>query len=337
MLLLLVPIVSAASAPTSEAEVNALLRGLIAEKPAARIDAANALMKTPPPLVHLLDRTTIDPACAEKVSVGDVADLSPTCQRWNQAMYHFVRVVGALARDSVNPATPLGAWCLPRTQPSADDRLMEPACPLVGRLRWMVNDGFDDADFLVFGDAPPFAIPEVASTEALTTAAHTAYVTALQPPIPNPATLAKYPQWSATEGTRSFHVVPVCGGLASMRELCSFHLVVHDGDRFERTVFLPTTTTNGKNEVGIPYPGIRMPAAVHVLLEGPHAMVVTDGGCCGDQTRRTTVYDVTAAPRFVCEVSESLADPDAGPPVKMPRFTPLGCVSRTAVANTPAP
>ena len=306
------------------------MRQLIDASPEVRIAAANALVKTPPELVGHLRASTIEPTCAELIGGQNLEKVTARCERWNHAMYHYVRVIGTLARQSVDPSTALGKWCLPRTQPHASDRIENPACPLISTLRWMVVDPFDQPEFMDLDDLEggttlPFEIPATVSATALTTTAHKAYVAALQPAI-TAATLPTYPQWSVTQGSRSFHVVPICGGSAGFYEQCAFHLIVTDGPRFERTIRMPATSLTGAPDPGTPYVNVRMTHALHVLLEGNLAAVVTDGGSGDDHTRRYDVYDVSGTPTLRCELEVELANVEQAPAPKLPRVDQGRCV-----------
>lgn len=333
---MLLPFLSAAFAakpPASEADVDALLRQLIAEDSKARIAAANALAATPPELVRHLDAAAISD-CATRVSERDLDDAPDECLRWNHAMYHYIRVVGSLARQSVDPSTPLGAYCVPRSQPGPSGDNDEPACPLGAPLHWMVHDQFDAPDWIE-ADAThggkPIELDEALSGATFEKAAREAWVAMFQPDMPDVTALERYSPYSAEKGGTRFAVVPICDGAVGFYEKCAFHLfaVADGGGRFGRTVLMPGTTLEAEPDPGTPYTNLRMVETVHIEVseDGRYGMFVTDYADGDDRNRRIDVYDLSGAPKPHCHLEHGLVLPAGEPviPVRMPEITDQGC------------
>jgi hypothetical protein len=324
---------AAPDAPATEADVDRLLTQLVAPESDARIAAANALAKTPPALFrHLDDIETIAPECYAKVSTADVAALTETCERWNHAMYHYIRVVSSLAKKSTDARDPVGRACLAKTQPHPDDRVTDaPLCPLPSRLRWMVEDRFAEYEILDpadMGDAPVFAeLPEAVAGQALKKAARTGWLEALTPDIPDEKTLREYRPWTAATRSTAFSVLPICGGRPSFNETCAFHLFATGEGRFDRTSFVFPDPTDGNAPAGMPYVNFRMVGAVHIDIteDGRFGVFATDYGCCGDETRRIDVYDLKASPAHHCHLETALPPPGEKAPFTLPTITPEGC------------
>lgn len=181
------------AAPASEADVRRHLEALLAPDADARIAAANALARTPPALVQHLQRTAVP--CTDVVD-DDTRPIEGRCERLNHALYHFIRVVGALAEDSVDPGTELGAACLARRD--GPDR-----CALVSELRWMHSNPFETVFLSGTGDRGPELPPELRG-DALLASVRQAYTDALSPELTDEATLQRHRPLSATAGDTTF-------------------------------------------------------------------------------------------------------------------------------------
>jgi hypothetical protein len=302
-MLFLLPVLAAP--PTNAPEVHALLSQLLDAEDATRVAATEDLLATPPMLLNELAIANLHPACAERVAERNYTDLPTVCHRWNQAMVHYIRVVGQLAWQTTDPTTRYGAWCLPRTQPRPGVPVREPACGTVSQLRLMINDGFDVPEFLEEDGEPlGFSIPDHAKAARLTQLATEAYRTALTPTLTF-ATLPHYPSWAGTDGYTQVNVVPLCGGLPSFQEVCAYHVVVQHEGRFETTAWLPPMNTSDPDG-DLPYGAARMLQAAHVRVDGKRATFITDGGSGGDESRRYWVYDVSAAPRLICRTEGAI-------------------------------
>lgn len=325
-------VAAAAEPPQTEAQVQALLRQLLAPEAADRVAAANALSKTPPPLVAHLQVGSIDATCYSHVSRADLDGAPEACLRWNHAMYHFVRVVAALGRQSVDPSTALGTYCVARTQPHPGDLVEKPACDLGATLRWMVNDPFEEHELIgpeATHGGKPVDLPDLVSRSALEKTAREGWIAMLGAAPKDAADLARRQPFTAERDGVRFSVLPVCGGRSSPRELCAFHLSVGSDEKLATTTLLPPLEPGGDNPAGMPYAPFRDVHAVHVLVAegGRHGALVTDYGGFEDDTRRIDVYDLTSAPRHHCHVELELGV-ERGSPVpapKLPTITADGC------------
>lgn len=307
--------------PASAEDVRAGLEALLDPDPKARIAAANTLATTPPALVGHLDPTGIDAVCAEHVASRSMTGMPERCKRWNHAMYHYLRVVGALAAKSADPATPLGAWCLPKTQPAPGRTVDDPACPLISHLRWVVHDGFDRPEVWDFepSDDGAFDLPEAVLGATLLASARASYEAALSPAVPDAAALARHDPFSVEHQGRRFSVLPICGGRPGFSETCAFHVFVEDGARFQQTSLLPFTP---ELEASHLYANLRMTSAPQLSFtrDGHHGVIWTDGGGGDDHTRRYTVFDLSEAPRVRCTLEQPMEQP-----ARTPVVTPGGC------------
>jgi hypothetical protein len=253
-------------------------------------------------------------------------------------MYHYIRVVGALARHSVDPDHPVGAWCIPRTQPRPGDMVEDPVCPMASRLRVIVNDGFGIADMLYLEDLAEVEnvpkLPPELDGKALEATARDLYAKAMTPSLPDAAALARVQPWSAAAGGTRFSVLPRCGGRPGFREECSFTMAVQAGDRFATKTFLPRLATHDEHHrnmeevAGLPYSNLRMVQTVHIQVsdDGRYGLFATDYGCCDDRNRYIDVYDLRAAPEPLCHLEVDLVVLEGPvPELRFPVVGPDGC------------
>jgi hypothetical protein len=270
------PILAAPAAPASAHDVEARLAELYSSDASVRLAAANALARTPPELVAALAPT-------ELPCWSGVLDLeSSGCRYHNHALYHLVRVLGSLARQSLDLATPYGRACVATRRRT---------CPALEALRSMVDNpstGFVARE--VEEELPPGSPPDVGAT-ALEGAARTALEQAL---AIVPTDTEGWQAWGALQVGRAgarWWVLPRCAG-TGMHAICRWYgRVERDGRVDQHLLATPVLAPD------------LVPQSVHLTPDGALGVLLNDGGCCGDPRLALTVFDLRAGQRPVCEIT----------------------------------